>query len=263
MDRNTKLKWGIATVVVVLLGGYFGAVNFFASRELTRAQKWRAKMLAIKALADAQVPSLKVAELVPLRDACAGKLEPKGPKAIVSYMDPGDLPQGETSAGQVTGAIIKSDHYGYDFMEHAASEPEFEWLFREALDPGSWSKEEWHVDPSVASYAVITVPLQVEFPRLAEDDKSFSEGKAELRTRVFTWPEGKVLCEGVSEPTTPEKLELSGSGKTQEIAKARAALGAMDSLRAGFSTSILNTPLLEVCAAADPTYCEHIKSQLR
>jgi hypothetical protein len=149
-------------------------------------------------------------------------------------------------------------------MQHADEEPDFGGKFTDAaFDPWSWDNGDWHTDPSVGSYLVFTVPLKVVFPRLADDDKSFSAGEGELRTRVLSLPDGKVLCEGRSSPTTPEKLSLSGRGRDEAAAKARATLDGMGKLSAYFSFSLLYTPLSLVCEAADQQYCDWVQAQLR
>jgi hypothetical protein len=172
-------------------------------------------------------------------------------------VDQGDLPRSETLVGELMGYVADGDRFWYDFMEHAEAAPEFGLKLVDALDPWTWDRRHSHTDPAVASYLVITVPLKIEFPELSPDDRSFTTGKADVRSR-----DGKVVCEGTTEPELPQELELKGRGRTDAEAQARAENDASWSPHYRFTNAIQDVPLLEVCAGADERYCGWIRDQL-
>lgn len=259
MARNRII--GLFVAVVVLLGcAYVGTAFMLASKRMAHQERWRAQMLRVKELGAAATPALLSATaLRPLGEACRDALPPKGFNAVAGYLVPPELPPGiDRFGGDVTHGS------NTDYMHHAEYPPDFVFIFRDALDPFTWDNDSGsaHVDLTGASYLAVTVAVGLRFPRLAKDDKSFSAGEGELRTRVVSLPEGRTLCEGRSSPVTPETVEAKGYGKTQEAAGASAALSIMHSLAWRFKTSVVYVPLAEICGAADERYCTWVRGQL-
>ena len=263
MARNRII--GLFVAVVVLLGlAYVGTALVLASKRTAHQERWRAQLLQVKELGAAATPTLlSAAELRPLGEACRDALPPKGFNAVVGYLVPPELPPGSNRfGGDVTAFSPIGDSIATDYMHHAEDPPDFGFIFRDALDPFTWDSARAGVDLTGASYLAVTVAVGLRFPRLSRDDKSFSPGEGELRTRVVSLPEGRTLCEGRSSPITPEKVEAKGFGKTKEAASASAALSIMSSLEWRFKTSVVHVPLAEICRAADERYCTWVRAQL-
>jgi hypothetical protein len=263
MARNRII--GLFIAVVVLLGlAYVGTALVLASKRMAHQERWRAQLLQVRELGAAAAPTLlAAAKLRPLGEACRGVLPPKGFKALVGYLVPPELPPGsDRFGGEVTAFSPIAHGIATDYMHHAEHPPDFGFIFRDALDPFTWDNEPAGVDLAGASYLAVTVALGLRFPKLSSDDKSFSSGEGELRTRVVSLPEGRTLCQGRSSPVTPEKLEAKGFGRTKEAASASAALSIMRSLEWRFKTSVVHVPLAEICGAADERYCTWVRGQL-
>lgn len=263
MARNRIV--GLFVAAVVLLGfAYVGTALMLASERTAHRERWRAQLLQVKELGAAAIPTLlSAAELRPLGEACRDALPPKGFKAVVGYLVPPELPPGsDRFGGDVTAFSPIANGISTDYMHHADEPPDFGFIFRDALDLFTWDNKSTGVDLTGASYLAVTVAVGLRFPRLSSDDKSFSPGEGELRTRVVSLPEGRTLCEGRSSPVTPETVEARGFGRTKEAASASATLSIMRSLEWRFKTSVVHVPLAEICGAADERYCTWVRGEL-
>jgi hypothetical protein len=262
MSKNRIIAL-VVGALALLLGLYLAIAFVVARKHVAGRERWRGQLLQVKALGDAAKPSLlAAADLAPLDEACRAALPAKGHRAVIGYVVPPELPPGaDRFGGEVVAYQPISGSLSTDFMHNAEDPVDFGFAFSDALDVFTWDNEEAGVDLEGSSYLAITVVTGLRFPRLAEDDKTYTPGAGEVKTRVVSWPDGKTLCEGRTAPHTPEKLEARGYGKTKAGAEASAALSLMRSLDWSFRQSIVFGPLVAICTAGDERYCERVRRE--
>ena len=252
MNDNVK-KWALAVVALWLLGFIGVALAHWSFTNAMNARYRTAVELGEKL---APLPS---ESLPPLREACAGKLEPGAPNSIAAYVAKMEtLPALEESYWHVDRTLLGVS----DVMFLSLSDRFVERLtiddasltrsFTDNANPVDWARHLGYASKGspqfgdvrylvVARYGPLTMPMLT--------DTGYLPGHGDFGAKVLRFPSGEVVCEGRARVRMKNSVAASGREKSEAEWNARKLVPFV------FTESVTRTPLAEVCAAGGPELC--------
>jgi hypothetical protein len=238
-------------IALLVVAAWLLGTALVAFRAQTVAQEALGRARRIVELGEAQ-KDLMHKEGAELVTACTGKLTPQGTLSIAGYTQ-----KSGTHDPEVFGMLVAVNHRDPQrvTIEEAATfyDPRFGRLFTDALNPFDWNHrlkyarrelqlEETKVIAVSAVWGLVTASKAA--------DGRFDPGEARYYTRVLSFPEGKVLCEGNTTLRMMASIHSTGRAKTQEEADAEAAASAARLIPFVWFRSVVTTPLADLCELA-------------
>lgn len=245
-------RWGLGALALWLSS--FVAVSLLHwSRTNAMNARYRAAVELGEKLAPLPSDSLK-----PLREACAGKLEPGETNSIVAYVAKMEsLPYLAQDYWHVDRTLLGvsdtgSLHLADRFVDTPIDDEPLSRSFTSNANPVDWARHlEWaaHGTPQfgdaryliVARYGPLTMPTVM--------DTTYLAGTGDFGARVLKFPSGEVVCEGRSSVRMKNSVAASGRGEAAAQSNAR------DLVPFVFTESVTRTPLAEVCEAGGAELC--------
>lgn len=243
---NKKLRVALLLIAAWLLGTALVSwrVRAVGSGAWERAQRIAELGEAQKDLLHKEGPKLAA--------ACAGKLTPQGPHALAGYtQDLGDHDP------EVFGTLVAADAREPKRVAFSQAKgfyhPAFGDIFKGALNPFDWMHRlEWarhNLMFDQTKAVAVSAVWDLEVASSTSDGK-YDPGRARYYTRVLSFPEGQVLCEGST--TLRMKGTVSGTGRaaSKELAQLEAASSVQRLIPFVWGRSVVATPLADLCALA-------------
>lgn len=240
---------GVAVVTIVLF--------LFETASSTRLRR-------VVELGEQHAP-LPGAAQPPLKEACAGKLTPGGPRTIASYvakMDPAKRPSLEKEYWHVDQTVLGvHDIIQLELTDHflePVSDPSLGQALQIALDPTSWSNRvRWaylgHPELRETKYLVVARYASLTLPSV--DGNTFEPGAGDFGARVLAFPSGEVLCEGRGRVEMMDRVTGSGRGSSDAAAKQEASESARKMVPFVFTKAVTASPLNALCATGGDALC--------
>jgi hypothetical protein len=237
-----KAKIAAVLVVVWLVGtlAVAGWVKFQETGARKRADRIVELGAAQKDLLNKMGPNLV--------KACTGKLTPQGTYALAGYIQAGgkhdpDVFDTIVSANSNEPKRVASSS-GTHFYD-----PPFSDKVKENLNPFDWighlerARHTLMLDQT--KYVAVSAVWGLVTAEATDD--GYDPGAAQYYTRVLTYPEGNVVCEGST--TLRMKGTITGTGRGM-FGKSDAESSARRLIPMVWSSSVVATPLADLCALA-------------
>lgn len=201
----------------------------------------------------------------PLKEACAGKLTPGGPRTIASYvakMEAGKLPSLEKDYWHVDRTVLGvHDIVQLDLTDRflePVSDASLGQALQTALDPTSWANRvrwAYRGQPELRETKYLVVARYESLTLPSVDGDTFEPGTGEYGARVLSFPSGEVLCEGRGQVGMMNRVTSTGRGTTDVAAKLEASENARKLVPFVFTRAVTASPLNALCAAGGEALC--------
>ena len=198
-----------------------------------------------------------------LRADCEGKLEPRGPTAVVAYVRPmKDRPMLDQAIDDVLVGTTDVFHLQIDMrrLDGAPQPLTVGQALLRNLNPIDWPRH-WKAasrgtpDLSDATWVVIANYGSLRLPVSGAD--SYAVGSGSFSAEVIRLSDGAKICEGRGDLHMRSSVAASGSDKAEARENARKLLPFV------FARSVMVSPLHDVCAAGGEALCHATEAWTR
>ena len=260
MKKNRVVHYVLGAVgLYVVSWGIVTGLLFHYESEAAGLQR-RAEALGEK---HAPMPT---ASMLPLKQACAGKLAAGDATAVVGYvskMEPSKRPTLEKDYWHVDQTLLGT----YTVFQRTLSTrhmkdawtPTFQRAIKQTANPVDWSRllkraRAGNPEMGGTKYLVVARYESLTLPNVRAE--GYDRGSGAFGARVLAFPSGEVLCEGRGEVRMADRVAASGRSKTKGGAEIEAASNVRNLVPFVFTLSVVTTPLHEVCEAGGKALCE-------